>query len=498
MAQPVVAMSPVHPFNDDDLQELELREIGLDEAKRQLEQYRNPPGFARILKPCTAGDGIQQLPEADLPRLAGLHEEAAKAGRITKFVPASGAATRMFKDLFPCLEGDGGGAEFQKFVDGLDRFAFYRDLREEVEYGGHDLDDLVRSKNYRPIVKALLTEDGLDFANLPKGLLPFHRYDDVSRTAFEEHVMEAASYTRDAHGVCRMHFTVSPEHLTGFTSHFRDVGLLYMERFAAQFDMGCSNQKPSTDTLAVNSDDSPFRNSDDRLLFRPGGHGALIENLADLAGDIVFIKNIDNVQPERLLSTVTVWKMALGGCLLELQKELFELEERVERDEAGAIEVAARLGVEVAGSKEELLDRLRRPLRVCGVVKNTGEPGGGPFWVEGQDGRPSLQIVETAQIDPDSEEQQAHLAAATHFNPVDLVCGVRDRNGDPYDLHRFVDPGSGLVASKTAEGKPVKVLERPGLWNGAMAGWNTVFVEVPLATFSPVKSVNDLLRPEHQ
>jgi hypothetical protein len=270
-----------------------------------------------------------------------------------------------------------------------------------------------------------------------------------------------------------------------------------MERFKAQFDMGCSNQKPSTDTLAVTTDNKPFRKSDGSLLFRPGGHGALIENLADLEGDIVFIKNIDNVQPERLLPTVTTWKKALGGYLVQLQKEMFELEEGVERGEAGPSEVAALLGVDVAGSKERLLDRLRRPLRICGVVKNTGEPGGGPFWVNGPDG-PSLQIVETAQIDPDSAEQQSHLAAATHFNPVDLVCSVRDRHHKPYDLLRFVDPGASLIASKTAEGKPVKVLERPGMWNGAMAGWNTVFVEVPLETFSPVKSVNDLLRPEHQ
>ncbi len=492
------------PFNNDDLVELERREISLHEAGRQLEQYRNPPGFAQVLRPCTAGDGILQLSETDLPRLAQLHDGAAQAGRITKFVPASGAATRMFKDLFPCLHGEGcDGEELGKFIGGLSRFAFYQDLLEELSYGGSSLESLLESGNYRPIVQALLSEDGLRYADLPKGLLPFHRYDTGSRTAFEEHVMEAASYTRDSHGVCRMHFTVSPEHLTGFTSHFRDVGLLYMNRFTAQFDMGCSNQKPSTDTLAVTPHNLPFRASDGNLLFRPGGHGALIENLDDLKADIVFIKNIDNVQPERLLPVVTLWKKALGGCLLELQQELFRLEERVEKNEAGSVEEAARIiaerfGIQVAPSNERVLERLRRPLRVCGVVKNTGEPGGGPFWVDGPGGGPSLQIVETAQIDPDSPEQQAHLAAATHFNPVDLVCGVRDRNEKSYDLLQFVDPGASLIASKTAEGKPVKVLERPGLWNGAMAGWNTVFVEVPLATFSPVKSVNDLLRPEHQ
>ena len=492
------------PFNDDDLRELELRGIGLHEAGRQLEQYRNPPGFARVLRPCTAGDGILQLPETDLPRLARLHDGAAQAGRITKFVPASGAATRMFKDLVPCLNGEGSdGEELGKFIGGLSRFAFYRDLLEELEYGGNNLADLLQSENYRPVVQALLSEDGLGYADLPKGLLLFHRYEAGSRTAFEEHVMEAASYTRDSHGVCRMHFTVSPEHLTGFTSHFRDVGLIYMERFDARFDMGCSNQKPSTDTLAVNPDNKPFRQSDGSLLFRPGGHGALIENLADLEGDIVFIKNIDNVQPERVLPLVVQWKKALCGCLLDLQQELFDLEERIERGEAGAVEAAARVvadrfGIQVLPSNEAVLDRLRRPLRVCGVVRNTGEPGGGPFWIQGSDGEPSLQIVETTQIDPTSPEQQAHLAAATHFNPVDLVCSVRDRNGKPYDLLQYVDPAASLIAGKTAEGKPVKVLERPGLWNGAMAGWNTVFVEVPLETFSPVKSVNDLLRPEHQ
>jgi hypothetical protein len=325
-------------FTDDDLGQLEERGILMKEVRRQLDQYEDPPGYSNLVRPCTVGDGIVRLSEADLPRLAAFHDAAAEAGRITKFVPASGAATRMFKDLIPCLQGEGNnGEELQKFVRGLPRFAFHHDLRDELAHAGADLDCLVAAEEYRPIVKALLSEDGLDYAALPKGLLPFHGYGDSSRTAFEEHVVEAASYARDRHGVCRMHFTVSPEHLTGFTSHFRDVGLRYMDRFSAQFDMGCSNQKPSTDTLAVGPDNLPFRTGGGRLLFRPGGHGALIENLADLEGDIVFIKNIDNVQPERLLPTVSLWKKGLGGCLLELQQELFNLEERLEREDTGAV-----------------------------------------------------------------------------------------------------------------------------------------------------------------
>ncbi len=510
-------------FNDQDLAELEARGISMEEVQHQLFQYRNPPHYSDIVRPCTTGDGILRFDEGDLARLIPVHDRAQAAGRVSRFVPASGAATRMFRDLFPYLAEDGPAEPddaLLEFLDGLSRFAFTQELKEVLQLDGLELDDLAAQRKAGPILKALMTEEGMGYADLPKGLLLFHRCGQESRTAFEEHVVETVLVTRDDQRTCRMHFTVSPEHLTSFTSHFRDVGLKYMEKFDAVFDMACSMQKESTDVLAVDENDRPFRIEGDKLLFRPGGHGALIENLADLEADIVFIKNIDNVQTDSVRDEVVRWKKALGGCLVDLQNDLFQLEARLEKlidgsntEDADTLLADAdrflreKLNVVLPDHllpehrterAKFLLNRLDRPLRVCGVVPNTGEPGGGPFWVQGRDGIVSLQIVETAQIDPESDQQQGYLAASTHFNPVDLVCGVRNRVGAPYELARYVDLNSGLITKKSSGGKPLKALERPGLWNGAMAGWNTVFVEVPLLTFSPVKTINDLLRPEHQ
>jgi hypothetical protein len=513
-------------FNDQDLADLEARGISVEEVEHQLSQYRNPPRYSDIVRPCTAGDGILRFEEGDIARLISAHDGAQAAGRVSRFVPASGAATRMFRDLFPYLaeEGPTGSTEpddaLQEFLDGLPRFAFYQELKEVLELDGLDLDDLAARREAPAILKALMTEEGMGYADLPKGLLLFHRCGQESRTAFEEHVIETVLVTRDDHRNCRMHFTVSAEHLTSFTSHFRDVGLKYMEKFDAVFDMACSMQKESTDVLAVDEQNRPFRLEGEQLLFRPGGHGALIENLADLEADIVFIKNIDNVQTDSARDEVVRWKKALGGFLVELQNDVFDLQTRLERlacgsgaDDADLVLAETdrflreRLNIVLPDNllpegrierAKFFLSRLDRPVRVCGVVPNTGEPGGGPFWVQGRDGIVNLQIVETAQIDPESDQQQGYLASSTHFNPVDLVCGVRNRDGEPYELARYVDQNSGLITKKSSGGKPLKALERPGLWNGAMAGWNTVFVEVPLVTFSPVKTVNDLLRPEHQ
>jgi hypothetical protein len=308
----------------------------------------------------------------------------------------------------------------------------------------------------------------LDLDRRPKGLIPFHSYPDRSRTAFEEHLVEAAAYTRGADGRCRLHFTVSPEHLTGFEELLDRVGEGYAERLGARFEVGFSVQKPRTDTLAADEDGRPLHDSAGRLHLRPGGHGSLIENLNDLRGDLVFVKNIDNVQPDRSRSVTVEWKKLLAGYLVKLEREASSLL------------------------------RLNRPLRVCGVVPNTGEPGGGPFWVRHGDGTTSRQIVETAQVDASDDAQQRLLRSSTHFNPVDLVCAVRDADGKPHDLREFVDQEAVIITRKTVGGREVRALERPGLWNGGMAGWNTVFVEVPLETFTPVKTVLDLLRPEHQ
>jgi len=481
-------------FSPDDLNQ--MAELGIDpaEALRQIELFRNPPPFTRVLRACRVGDGIRKVSKASEPWLLARFEEAVRRGRIAKLVPASGAATRMFKEL---LEDLNGGAEgepspaVRTFLDNLPRFAFYEDLAG------------VEKSDRRTILEYLLTEKGLSYAELPKGLLEFHRYPDGPRTPFEEHLVEAADVTRDEEGNCRLHFTVSPQHRERFEALLEEVRERYEAKYNCRFDVSFSHQQRSTDTIAVDPENRPFRQDDGTLLFRPGGHGALLGNLADLGWDIVLLKNIDNVVPDGRKPLVNGWKKALSGYLLALQERIFRLQERLEADPA-ALEEASKLVEEElsrpipagADRKQFVIEALNRPLRVCGVVRNQGEPGGGPFWVEDEKGQLSIQIVESSQIDP--EVRQEMLAGSTHFNPVDIVCALRDRNGAPYDLHQFVDPATVFISSKSHEGRPLKALERPGLWNGAMAGWNTVFVEVPDETFAPVKSVLDLLRPEHQ
>jgi hypothetical protein len=349
---------------------------------------------------------------------------------------------------------------------------------------------------------------GSTTATCPRGL-PFHRYDEGARTAFEEHLVEAAEYVRDEHGVCRLHFTVSAEHEDAFRELFDRVVTSYEKRFGVRYEVGFSTQHPSTDALAVEADNRPFTLADGSLLFRPGGHGSLIENLGGIsgatAGDLIFVKNIDNVVPDHLKTDTLFWKKVLGGLLLDVRAKVFASLDALDAGEAGAIEQARallrdELGIALPSTgadAEALRDLLDRPIRVCGMVRNTGEPGGGPFWVR-LDGRETLQIVEASQVDTKNPEQRRILQSATHFNPVDLVCSIRNRTGKPYDLHRYVDEQAVFIVEKSKDGRPLKSLERPGLWNGAMARWNTIFVEVPATTFHPVKTVNALLIPAHQ
>ncbi|HRY30724.1 MAG TPA: DUF4301 family protein, partial [Elusimicrobiota bacterium] len=367
---------------------------------------------------------------------------------------------------------------------------------------------------YADIVHFLLDKDGLDLASRPKGLLPLHQYKKEVRTPFEEHLLESLELTRTEGDVCRAHFTVADDYLEEFQWFARKCVPTAEKKHKVKFDLSFSVQKRSTHTLAVDMENRPFRRADGRLLLRPGGHGALIENLNDLNGDIVFIKNIDNAAPARLQGEVVRWKKALGGLLIELQEEIFRLmtwlESRPEDD--GVIDQAfrlllGRLSITVPpsvrqGSRMEhrrfLMSKLNRPLRVCGAVENTGEPGGAPFWVQAKSGEQSIQIVEQHQVDPNSSDQQAIFAEATHFNPVDIVCALRDRTGRPFDLRRHVDPSAVFIAKKSEAGRELKALERPGLWNGGMADWNTVFVEVPAGTFNPFKTLRDLLRDGHR
>ncbi len=515
------------PFDAADLDQLRDRGIAAEEALRQLRLLRNPPGFARLDRACTVEDGIERIPESDFPRLLGLHDTAARAGRILKFVPASGAATRMFHDLLASRStgravtkdevvaaAESGSSEARRllqFMREIRRFPFYQELWEALARGGSDLDLLAERGPFEPVLHALLDASGLGCADLPKALLKFHRYEGGARTAFEEHLVEAAGTVRDRDGACRVHLSISPEHMERFRSFLDRVRPACEKRHGVRLDVRFSVQKPSTDTLAADGAGAPFRDREGGLLFRPGGHGSLIENLNELDGDVVLVKNIDNIQPDRLRPPTELWKKLLAGRLLKLQDEAFVhrarlRSSRVRREwiEEAAEFVAGRFGQPApAGAaaretREFLIARLDRPLRVCGVVRNTGEPGGGPFWVRGSDGAVTLQIVEGAQIDKSSPAQRAILASSTHFNPVDLACGLRDEAGNPFDLHRFIDPEAVIVARKSHEGRELLALERPGLWNGAMAGWNTVFVEVPPETFTPVKTVLDLLRPEHQ
>ena len=507
-----------------DLEQLTALGISPAEIQRQIQLFERPPPRAQLLRPATIGDGIRRLGAEDIAASRTAFDGACRAGRLLKFVPASGAASRMFQTLLArrnqggpidrdatsakAASGDSGARELLAFIDGIHRFAFFDDLAAVLAARQLDAPALASRGDFTALLDGLLASWGLDYAALPKGLLKFHRYPDgTSRTPFEEHLVEAAAYVRDADGICRLHFTVSPEHEDRFRSHFHAVQLSYERRHHARFKIDFSTQKPSTNTLAVDPNNRPFRSSDGRLVLRPGGHGALIENLNDLRADIVFIKNVDNVVPDRLKPTTITWKQTLAGHLVVLQRRVFEVLAALQRNESQAvldeaIGLASRdLGLDVRGgtpTARELIGLLDRPMRVCGMVRNTGEPGGGPFWIRGHDGGASLQIVESAQVDPDSHGQQALFRSSTHFNPVDLVCGLRNWRGESFDLRRFVDPSAVFIAHKSQGGRSLKALELPGLWNGAMADWITVFVEVPIETSNPVKTLNDLLRPEHQ
>ena len=505
------------PFTKTDRQTLAARGVSEKEAARQLEMLRRPPTWTWLDRPCTVGDGIRRLVEREHDALLRAHREAADAGRFTKFVPASGAATRMFRELMYYQRGPGRdespqpgaatAAVLNRFVSELERFAFFPELERTLVSRGEDARDLSRDGTFQPLLDALLDADGMDYDDLPKGRLLFHRDGDDARTAFEEHLVEAARYVRREDGTCRLHFTVSQEHREGFEALLERVGPEWAKRLDTRWDLGWSHQEPSTHTLAIDADDNPVRDAGGQLVFRPGGHGALIENIGQLDADLIYIKNIDNVQPEHARAATVLWKKLLGGLLAQTESEAQRLIRALNETggQSGVLDQArtfARevLAVEVPDEdpRASLTRLLHRPLRVAGVVPNTGEPGGGPFWVRDPGGDVRAQIVETAQVDPGDANQQTILRTSTHFNPVDLVCAVRDVDGNPFDLSAYIDEDTAIVTTKSIEGRDVRALERPGLWNGAMAGWNTIFVEVPLQTFTPVKSVLDLLRPEHQ
>ena len=490
----------------------------------QLKRFKTGFPYAHLTAPAILDHGIISWDEIELRGLVDFFLENKEYYSLAKFVPASGAASRMFKDLFSFIEQYKGKATPDDllsrndstafFFSNIRRFAFFDELCQAALENGMDLETLIKEQRYVEIAELLLLPHGLNYGSLPKGLLSFHTYDNESRKAIEEHFIEGAIYAANNDNIVKLHFTVSPEHLEHFEQTIDSIKGRYEQRFNVRFEVQYSIQKPSTDTIAADLNNDIFRDKDGNMLFRPGGHGALIENLNDLQEEIVFIKNIDNVVHERLINTTSEYKQALAGYLIKLQQINFEYlnllnDGFLDDDELDEIMTFAKekLFIDIPEYVEEyaemekidyLYDKLNRPMRVCGVVKNEGEPGGGPYWMKNINDEISLQIVESSQINHDNERQESIFRSATHFNPVDLVCGCWDYNGKPFDLREYIDHNTGFISHKSKDGKELKALELPGLWNGAMADWITIFVEVPSITFNPVKTVNDLLKENHQ
>lgn len=500
-----------------DVKQISARGITVQNVEKQLDEIKKGFPFLKIVAPASIGKGIMEVGEEAREHYIKVWEEYINgAHRIMKFVPASGAASRMFKGLFAFLDADYDvpTTDFEvEFFENRRKFAFKKALCAKCkDNNGTNVCGLIDAKEYKTVVANLLNKEGLNYGQLPKGLLLFHNYDEGARTPMEEHLVEAALYAV-SQGEANVHFTVSHEHIELFKNKVEEKLAHYEAKFGVKINVSFSEQKPSTDTIAANPDGTPFRNDDGTLLFRPGGHGALIENLNDIDADVIFIKNIDNVVPDRLKGETVTYKKLLAGILIDLQKRSFEylnlletgcytheqLEEIirfVQRDLS-----CRKLDIKDLEDTELVLylrNKLNRPLRVCGMVKNVGEPGGGPFLCYNQDGTVSLQILESSQIDTNNEEYVRMFKEGTHFNPVDLVCATKDYKGRSFNLPDYIDKATGFISNKSKNGRELKALELPGLWNGAMSDWNTVFVEVPISTFNPVKTVNDLLREQHQ
>jgi hypothetical protein len=500
-------------------------DVSLEQIEEQLKLFFTGVNVPVLIKPATVGDGIVRLVQEEYNELLSLHKEALSNNRLIKFVPASGAASRMFQKLLSVMNRfnnfslqdiektvDDKEAEYvYRFLINLNKFAFYDDLKTILNANEIEIKKLILESPAK-IIKAVLHENGLNYSSKPKGAIKFHSYKTGGRTAFEEQIYEAISYQAGDNGYIKLHFTISKEH-EGILNH---VLKSLKNDFAGKYDLNISYsyQKKSTDTIAVDHHNKLLFDKSGKPVHRPGGHGALLENLNDLNADIIIIKNIDNVSTENLNSDTVLYKKLLTGYLLKMQKKIFEFLEILESRDSGKINldeiiefIQKKLFITTQADFDKLsvdkkiefiFKKLNRPIRVCGMVKNEGEPGGGPFWMKNNDGTISLQIIEQAQINLNDNEQVNIVKSSTHFNPVDLVCGIKDFKGDNFDLHKFVDHCSGIITKKSKDGAELKALELPGLWNGSMADWITIFVEVPITTFNPVKEVNDLLRKEHQ
>jgi len=504
-------------LSQQDLKQLAQKGISEQQIETQLGQFKTGFPFLKLEAAAAIGRGIVAPNAKEGAKYVEAWQQYKATGkRVVKFVPASGAASRMFKDMFAFVDADYDQptTDFEKkYFDNIRKFAFYDELDAICQKNeGKGIQELLKEGNYKAVAANMLKAEGLNYGQLPKGLLLFHNYPEGPRTPMEEHLVEGALYAA-TNGEAHVHFTVSHEHMELFKQKVAQKADLYAQKYGIHYDITFSEQKPSTDTVAANPDGTPFRNSDGSLLFRPGGHGALIENLNEIEADVIFVKNIDNVVPDRLKGDTVLWKQIIAGVLVTLQQRAFEYLRLLDtgRYTHEQIEEIIRFvqqdlccrksdikELEDADLVIYLRKKLNRPMRVCGVVKNVGEPGGGPFLTYNQDGTVSLQILESSQIDKSNKEYMDMFTQGTHFNPVDLVCAVKDYQGNAFDLPKYVDPSTGFISQKSKSGKELQALELPGLWNGAMSDWSTVFVEVPLSTFNPVKTVNDLLRDQHQ
>lgn len=511
-------------FTDSDLKQINERGSDLAVVNHQIENFKKGFNFLKLEKAATPSDGIIVLNQNEIDTLIDLYNQQSQQKQIVKFVPASGAASRMFKLLYEFLEISDNPEKvneaFNKsddlqsiktFFVRIKDFAFSEDLDLSLKDRELSIDACLENKSYTAMLEGLLGDKGLSYGVSPKGLLKFHSYENEARTPSMEHLAEGALYAQSAGKLVKIHFTVSPEHKAGFIKHIDSNLAQFEEKYGITYNISFSEQKSYTDTIAVDLANEPFRTEAGNLFFRPAGHGALIANLNEIDADIIFVKNIDNVVPDKMKDDTITYKKALAGTLLKYQEKIFSFLNALDGEVVDNVtdEVLSFLKRDlklkyfpefdsVISKIDFLKNKLNRPLRICGMVKNEGEPGGGPFYAQNNDGTQSLQIVESSQIDFGDDQQKSIANAATHFNPVDLVCGVKNYKGEKFDLTEFVDVETGFISKKSKDGRDLKAQELPGLWNGAMSDWNTLFVEVPISTFNPVKTVNDLLRPEHQ
>lgn len=515
-------------FDEKDLLQIESHGLTVGEIKKQLEIFRRGIRYPDIVAPATPEKGIKCFSEEEIDKYVSIYEKNLSQLKVVKFVPASGAASRMFKNLQSFrnknldiagqkteLENDNSFDSVANFIKNIKKFAFYKELQEHAMKSGFSIDNLLAEGNINTIIDLLLENHGLGYNGKPKALIKFHDYGDFQRTALGEHLAEAAWYAVSGDGKCRLHFTVSEEHREIIEQLVARVKSYYKNYYQREFLVTFSVQDKSTDTIAVDENNNPFRNADGSLLFRPGGHGALIKNLNKIKADLIFVKNIDNVVPDKLKPSTIRYKKLLAGYLLYLQEKIFnfldildcgDLTESFLRKVKKFMENEFSVTFpenyplfDLVEKAEFLFMKLNRPLRVCGMVKNVGEPGGGPFFVRNsEDDMVELQILESSQFNMEKAKHRQIFQDSTHFNPVDLVLGVYDFRGNKFNLLNYIDEEASFISVKSKDGKELKALEHPGLWNGAMSDWNTVFVEVPLNTFNPVKVVNDLLREQHQ